>query len=101
MGKVGNPNWEKGVSGNPKGRPKGISITGMIKAKLDECPEGQDKKTYADLVIQSILKKALKDNDTNMLKTIWAYIDGQPTQKIGGDSDNPIQAEIKISFMDD
>jgi len=101
MGKVGNPNWVKGVSGNLNGRPKGISITSMVKDKLKECPEGTDKKTYADLVIQAILKKALKDNDTNMLKTIWSYIDGMPTQKIGGDPENPIQAEVKIKFMDE
>lgn len=67
-----------GPSLNPNGRPKGISITAMVKDKLKECPEGQDKKTYADLVVQAILKKALKDNDTKMLKTIWAYMDGQP-----------------------
>jgi len=72
--------WLKGSCPNPKGRPKGISITEMVRTKLKDKPEGMDKATYGDMVVQSILKKALKDNDVKMLRTIWAYMDGMPKQ---------------------
>jgi hypothetical protein len=95
-----NGKFVKGVSGNPNGRPKGISITAMVKDKLKEKPEGQDEKTYADLIISAILKKALKDNDTNMLKTVWQYIDGMPKQTIAGDPENPLESNINVTFKD-
>jgi len=86
---IGKP-FPKGVSGNPNGRPKGtISITAAIKKRLQEIPEGQ-KKTYLELLLTRILSKAIKDGDTNMIKQIWAYIDGMPKQTIIGDPDNPI-----------
>jgi hypothetical protein len=71
----------EGVSGNPNGRPKGsgISITTEIKRKLEEVPEGQ-KSTYLELLINRILKQAIQDGDTQMIKQVWAYIDGMPVQ---------------------
>jgi len=76
----------KGESGNPAGRPVGttgsISITGMIRDELEKCPEGETKKTYADLIIKRILSKAIKDGDGRMIEKIWAYMDGLPSQSM-------------------
>lgn len=71
--------WKPGQSGNPNGRPKGISITEMVKSALEEI-EPKTKKPWKDLIIKRILLKATNDGDTNMLKAIWSYIDGMPKQ---------------------
>ena len=51
---IGRP-FPKGVSGNPDGRPPGtFSLLTLLKQELQKVPEGQDKKTYADLIIKRI-----------------------------------------------
>lgn len=73
---------------NRKGRPKGISITEMVRQALEEVEE-KTGKTWKDLIIKRILLKATSDGDVQMLKTIWQYIDGMPQQSTdittGGD----------------
>jgi len=76
---------EKGrflTSGNPEGtgggRPAGsISITAAIKIKLMEIPK-DEYRTYLDLLIQKIIRKAILDGDAQMIKLIWNYLDGSP-----------------------
>ena len=87
--------FKKGESGNPNGRPKGsVSITAAIKARLEEVypgPENMaDKKTYLEMIIDSITDNAIKSKDARTLKDIWAYIDGLPkgTMTIDVDKDN-------------
>lgn len=97
--------FKPGQSGNPKGRPVGtLSITGEIKAKLLKVyPQklaqvtGDDgkklfhiKKTYLQMIIESIFDNAIKQKDPRTLNQIWAYIDGQPkaTIDIGADKDS-------------
>lgn len=76
------PRWKKGESGNPAGKPKGaFSLINLLKHKIQECPEGQDKKTYADLIIQRMMKESIEKGDIQHIKTIWAYIEGMPKQK--------------------
>lgn len=72
--------FKPGVSGNPNGKPPGsISITAKIKKELETIPEGQ-KITYLDALVKKILKKAIADEDHQMIKTIWEHIDGSPRQ---------------------
>jgi len=74
-----------GISGNLMGRPVGsgldFSITAEIKRKLLECPKGK-KKTYGQLIIETIFNKAIKGGDTQMLKEIWHQIDGKAKQSV-------------------
>ena len=67
-----------GNTANPSGRPPGsISITAEIKKKLLEVPENQ-QKSYLDILVAKILKKAIQDEDFQMMKQIWSYVDGNP-----------------------
>src|SRR3990167_11021634 len=71
--------FKPGVSGNPAGKPKGaISLVAILKEKLSEVPEGADKKTYAQLLIQRMMSIALKDGDVGMIKDMIDRIDGKP-----------------------
>ena len=86
---IGRP-FVKGQSGNPAGKPKGtISITQEIKRKLAEIPPNE-RKTYLQILITKILKKALLDEEEPMIKLIWNYIDGLPTQTVIGEGLQPI-----------
>ena len=71
--------FKDGVSGNPNGRPKGLSITQMVRDALEEV-EPKTGITWKDLIIIKIILKAVAEGDTNLIKTIWAYIDGMPVQ---------------------
>jgi hypothetical protein len=73
---IGRP-FPKGVSGNPNGRPKGVSIVDAIKRELENKPEGSDR-TYLELLIQRIFKSAIQDGDVHMIKDIINRTDGMP-----------------------
>lgn len=78
-----------GSSGGP-GRPPGsLSITSMIKRKLQEIPLGQTR-TYAESMVLDILELAVVKKDPATIRTIWQYIDGNPKQKleVGGDKES-------------
>jgi hypothetical protein len=69
------------------GRPKGLSITSLVRAELDKAPEG-DESTYAELLIRELLKKAIQEGDHPTQKMIWNYIDGLPQANLDVTSDN-------------
>ena len=63
MSKVGNPNWEQGVSANPNGRPKGVPNKATISIKT----------SYAALIennldrIQTLLDRVAVDDPKGAL----------------------------------
>ena len=64
------------------GRPEGsVSIVGELRKKLLEVPEGQ-KITYLEALTRKILKKAITDEDVNMIKDLINRMDGMPKQSI-------------------
>lgn len=71
----------EGVSGNPNGRPKGISITDLVRKELEKAPEGQ-QITYAQAFLKKLLHKAIIEGDHATQKLIWNYMDGLPRQNI-------------------
>lgn len=90
--------FKKGQSGNPEGRPAGsFSLLTLLKQKLQEIPEEykEDKKTYADLIVERMLADSIKKGDQQQIKLIWNYIEGMPTQKIAGADGHPLQIIIK------
>jgi len=68
--------FEKGKSGNPKGRPpKGYSITEWFQDMLGSDPEAKEKMGRA------IWAKALR-GDIAAQKLVWNYMDGMPQHDV-------------------
>ena len=86
------PRWKPGQSGNPKGRPKKkYSLVSLLKEALEKlCPADKKKRTWAEVLTESLLVKAAK-GDMTAQKIIWEYIEGKPKQEI------EIPSEIKIN----
>jgi hypothetical protein len=88
---------KEGEVRNPDGRPKGsFSLLRLLREELEKCPDGQDKKTYADLIVKRMLKESIEKGDIQHIKTIWSYIEGQPkeTHDVGGEILIKIAKEI-------
>lgn len=86
--------FKKGQSGNPKGRPKGTySFIPLLKRELQKL-DGMTDKTKGEVVIEKLIDKAIKDKDIQAMRELMNRIDGMPTQRIGGDSDNPIELKL-------
>ena len=68
--------YKKGESGNPNGRPKGtLSFLPLLKNKLAKVPQGQ-QLSYAEMMIEVLVKKAIKDEDLATMREILNRIDG-------------------------
>lgn len=86
--------FKPGQSGNPKGKPKGtISITQMVKRELRR-RDPETRKTWLEIFVRRALLKAIKDQDTQMIKLIWNYVDGMPVQPITGNGGGPITIDV-------
>lgn len=99
-GVIRNPDgtFPPGVSGNPKGKPPGsLSIVAKLKAKLQEVPDGMDKKTYLDLLVDRLIKSAIADGDRRSLRDILEYVEGMPKQSIDLGADQTVEG-IKVEI---
>jgi translation initiation factor 1 (eIF-1/SUI1) len=102
--------FQKGVKPPGAGRPKGyLSLLNLLRKKIEECPDGQDKKTYADLIIDRMMADSIKKGDIQHIKTIWAYLEGMPKQqvdlsslgeKIGTFDIDKLATELKKKFAE-
>ena len=99
--------FQPGQSGNPAGKPKGAkNFTTKVREALLKVAEGKDY-TYEEAYLKAILKKAIIDQDTTIMKLIWNYLDGMPNQNIDMDikRDEPdireIYKELKQKANDD
>jgi hypothetical protein len=77
----GNP-WPKGVSGNPKGRPKkGESFSDIIR-EYYEITDPDLKTTYRRAIVWKQLQKAILEGDTSAAKWLKELGEGKTPQPI-------------------
>ena len=74
--------WEKGESGNLRGRPrKGNTLAdAMRKLLAEEHPDGGKNLTAKELLISLTFRRAMEGNMA-ALKLIWNYVDGMPPSR--------------------
>ena len=73
--------FKPGQSGNPKGRPKGTSITARLKRIME-----QDDGNVAEALAKAATKAALK-GDYRFWKEIIDRIDGKVPDKVQSDGE--------------
>lgn len=82
---------------NPNGRPKGVSITALVREALEKVPEGQKEKAK-DLLVKRIMHKAISEGDTKLIEKVWEYMDGKPIDRkdytTKGDKIDKVSVEI-------
>lgn len=56
--------WKKGVSGNPRGRPKRKDrLTDLLREELKKiCPTDPEKRSWGELLVRGLVHLALKGN---------------------------------------
>jgi len=87
---MANPNWTKGVSGNPNGRPpKEQSLTEILRNKVD--PE-----EVADKLIQM----AIENEDMAALKYIYDRVDGRPKESVDMNHSGGIDIDYEFRIVD-
>ena len=92
--------WKKGVSGNPRGRPKKQdSLTSLLREEIVKiCPADKQNRTWGEIVMRATLQLAMKGNQT-ALREIWERLDGKIAQtnklQFGGSEGK----QIKISVV--
>ncbi len=76
--KVPGKPFQKGKSGNPKGRPKkDVCLTSLLKEEIEKiCPFNKENKTWLQLTVEATMRLAIQGNST-ALKEVWERIDGK------------------------
>ena len=96
--------WKKGVSGNPRGRPKKQdSLTSLLREEIEKiCPADREERTWKELVVRATLQLAMKGNAT-ALKEVWERLDGKilQTGKVQWEGPEGNQIQIQVVYKDD
>ena len=99
------PNWEKGESGNPNGRPKGSRNRSTIARQWLEVNQSlknpltgeQETMSQEDLMTLALIKKA-REGDVNAYKALMDSGYGAPLQQIEQNLEQTIK-EIKVNIV--
>ena len=68
--------WQKGVSGNPGGRPRGIFGKAALRLLRKRAESGE---TNLDSVVGAQMKKAIHKGDTRAAEFLRDSVDGRPS----------------------
>lgn len=83
---MGNPNWVKGQSGNPKGRPKGTKLLGpVLRRVLEEAGAKTGQPNY-ELVARKLVTLAIA-GELDAIKVVLDRVDGRVTEHLDHTSD--------------
>ena len=101
-----NGQFPPGVSGNPDGKPPGTkSFTTKVREALTVLSKtkGEDGEpmSYEAALIKTVLKMAIVDERSEIVKLIWNYLDGMPVQPLGNPDGTPLggpDAETKAKI---
>lgn len=95
MSKRGNPNWEKGKSGNPNGRPKGSKnkVTEALKIAIGEVEKEKGKGLFRHFV-----ERGYKND--NVLVALIRKLVADKTQ-VEGNLEGDVKVKIELVDNDD
>lgn len=86
--------FKPGQSGNPKGKPKGtISLLSILKKELQKKPKNE-QKTYAEKIIEILIRKAVEDEDINSIREIFNRMEGMPKSSVTTPTGEPFILKI-------
>ena len=70
--------FQKGKSGNPKGRPRnGSSLTVLLHKKIAQiCEYDKQQRTWEDMLVVATLRLAMEGNPS-ALRVVWERLGGQ------------------------
>jgi hypothetical protein len=63
-----------------------FSLKRLVREKLEEI-EPRNRKTFAELLVSKLIKKAIVDEDDASIKLIFNYLEGMPKQTMEGNID--------------
>jgi Family of unknown function (DUF5681) len=83
--------WQKGVSGNPAGRPKSEAVlSDALRAKLAEpVPGDRQGRSYAQKIAARLVEAALRGS-VSAAALIADRCEGRPVQALTGPGGNPL-----------
>ncbi|MBE0418114.1 MAG: hypothetical protein IBX63_10150 [Coriobacteriia bacterium] len=73
--------WRPGASGNPAGRPPGVSLRPLIEARLSDTPEGLEGRTLGEELAMRIVADAIK-RDGPSRKLVFELLEGKARQSV-------------------
>lgn len=86
---------------NPNGRPKGTrNFTTKVREALEfiaELKENDGSMTNEQALVKTIMKKAIA-GDVLMIKTLWEFLDGKPSQTILNQFDDEVES-IEVTII--
>ena len=80
-GGVTGKGFAPGLSGNPNGRPKGQSITSIIRAMLDREDEANPGRTKGEQLATVMVREALA-GDVKFAKMLWERVEGKVPDRV-------------------
>jgi len=88
------PRWKPGQSGNPKGRPKGMTLTGLLRKAFEDSPE------KAQEFIAKTIAFAM-EGQAPYAKEVWERMDGKVREHIQLDADVNVAVKRHVPFGDE
>ena len=76
--------FQRGTSGNPRGRPKSLTLSEALRLQLAEMMPDADERTYAEEIARVLCTEAAKGN-VQAAREIADRTEGKPKQSIDMD----------------